>query len=127
MTIKRSSYDRPLSIHMRTFSINDAPLMSLAYIDRLEEQLSRITPVDHFSAGMNLKHDGIKRILKPSSVSGINSIHHDVLVDTAGLPLQNCGSNWCTNWRKLRHGTGLGWFRQITKSRGADLRAGHDS
>jgi len=64
--------------HVATFSINDAPynLMSLAYIDRLEEQLPEVLAddsiralvftgngLDNFSAGMNLKQipEGIKR------------------------------------------------------------------
>ena len=56
--------------HVATFSINDAPynLMSLAYIDRLEEQLPEVfaddsiralvftgNDIDNFFAGMNLK------------------------------------------------------------------------
>ena len=55
--------------HVATFSVNDAPwnLMSLDYIDRLEEQLPEVLADDairalvftgeglsHFSAGMNL-------------------------------------------------------------------------
>ena len=64
--------------HVATFSINDAPfnLMSLAYIDRLEEQLPEVladdsiralvftgNDLDNFSAGMDLKQipKGIKR------------------------------------------------------------------
>jgi len=64
--------------NVATFSINDAPwnLMSLAYIDRLEEQLPEVLAddhiramiftgegLDHFSAGMNLRQipQGMKR------------------------------------------------------------------
>ena len=64
--------------NVATFSINDAPynLMSLEYIDRLEEQLPEVLEDDsiramiftgegleHFSAGMNLKQlpEGMKR------------------------------------------------------------------
>ena len=64
--------------NVATFSINDAPwnLMSLGYIDRLEEQLPQVLAddgiramiftgegLDHFSAGMNLKQlsNGIER------------------------------------------------------------------
>ena len=59
-----------VSNHVATFSINGAPynLMSLAYIDQLEEQLPEVLAndairaivftaegLDHFSAGMDLK------------------------------------------------------------------------
>ncbi len=64
--------------NVATFSVNDAPynLMSLEYIDRLEEQLPEVLEddsvramiftaegLDHFSAGMNLRQipEGIKR------------------------------------------------------------------
>ena len=73
--------------NVATFSINDAPwnLMSLAYIDRLEEQLPEVLAddhiraivftgegLDHFSAGMNLKQlpDGIKRAKSPEAFFG---------------------------------------------------------
>ena len=73
-----------VSNNVATFSINDAPwnLMSLAYIDRLEEQLPEVLAddhiraivftgegLDHFSAGMNLKQlpDGIKRAKSPEA------------------------------------------------------------
>ena len=67
-----------VSNHVATFSINDAPwnLMSIEYIDRLEEQLPDVLAdngiramiftgegLDHFSAGMDLKQipAGIQR------------------------------------------------------------------
>ena len=70
--------------NVATFSINDAPwnLMSLEYIDRLEEQLPDVLAdddiramvftgegLDHFSAGMNLKQipQGIKRAGSPEA------------------------------------------------------------
>ena len=70
--------------NVATFSINDPPwnLMSLDYIDRLEEQLPEVLAddriramiftgegLDHFSAGMNLKQipDGIKRAGSPEA------------------------------------------------------------
>ena len=73
--------------NVATFSINDAPynLMSLEYIDRLEEQLPDVLKddgirgmvftgegLDHFSAGMNLKQlpEGIKRAGSPEAFFG---------------------------------------------------------
>lgn len=73
--------------HVATFSVNDAPynLMSLEYIDRLEEQLPTVLEdnsiralvftaegLDHFSAGMNLKQipDGIRRAGSPEAFFG---------------------------------------------------------
>ncbi len=73
--------------HVATFSINDAPynLMSLEYIDRLEEQLPEAMEddqvraivftgegLDHFSAGMNLKQipEGVKRAGSPEAFFG---------------------------------------------------------
>lgn len=73
--------------NVATFSINDPPwnLMSLDYIDRLEEQLPEVLAddrilamiftgegLDHFSAGMNLKQipDGIKRAGSPEAFFG---------------------------------------------------------
>ena len=73
--------------HVATFSINDAPynLMSLAYIDRLEEQLPEVLAdddvralvftaegLDHFSAGMNLKQipEGMQRAGSPEAFFG---------------------------------------------------------
>ncbi|MEP0203591.1 MAG: enoyl-CoA hydratase-related protein [Halioglobus sp.] len=70
--------------HVATFSVNDAPynLMSLEYIDSLEEQLPDVLAdnsiralvftgegSDHFSAGMNLKQipDGIQRAGSPEA------------------------------------------------------------
>lgn len=70
--------------HVATFSINDAPynLMSLEYIDGLEEQLPEVLADDevralvftaegqeHFSAGMNLKQipSGIERAGSPEA------------------------------------------------------------
>ena len=67
-----------------TFSVNDAPwnLMSLQYIDRLEEQLPDVLADDsiramvftgegevNFSAGMNLRQipEGIKRAGSPEA------------------------------------------------------------
>ena len=81
--------------NVATFSINDAPwnLMSLAYIDRLEEQLPEVLAddhiraivftgegLDHFSAGMNLKQlpDGIKRAKSPEAFFGQrHKVEHD--------------------------------------------------
>ena len=71
--------------HVATFSINGAPwnLMSLEYIDRLEEQLPDVLAnddiramvftgegLDHFSAGMNLKQipQGIERAGQPRGI-----------------------------------------------------------
>ncbi|MDZ7684723.1 MAG: hypothetical protein U5O39_06715 [Gammaproteobacteria bacterium] len=73
--------------NVATFSINDAPynLMSLEYIDQLEEQLPAVLGddsiraivftaegLDHFSAGMNLKQipDGIRRAGSPETFFG---------------------------------------------------------
>ena len=70
--------------NVATFSINDEPynLMSLEYIDRLEEQLPEVLAddtvralvftangLDHFSAGMNLKQipQGIERAGSPEA------------------------------------------------------------
>ncbi len=70
--------------NVATFSINDAPwnLMSVEYIDRLEEQLPDVLAddgiramiftgegLDHFSAGMNLRQipEGIKRAGSPEA------------------------------------------------------------
>lgn len=73
-----------VSNNVATFSINDAPwnLMSVEYIDRLEEQLPDVLSdntiramiftgegLDHFSAGMNLKQipEGIRRAGSPEA------------------------------------------------------------
>jgi enoyl-CoA hydratase len=88
--------------NVATFSINDAPwnLMSLAYIDRLEEQLPEVLAddsvramiftgegLDHFSAGMNLKQlpDGMKRAGSPEAFFGQR---HRVLgmIENGGTP-----------------------------------------
>ena len=88
--------------NVATFSINDAPwnLMSLAYIDRLEEQLPDVLAddsiramiftgegLDHFSAGMNLKQipEGIKRAGSPDEFFGQR---HRVLdmIESGGTP-----------------------------------------
>lgn len=70
--------------NVATFSINDAPfnLMSVEYIDRLEEQLPEVLSddtiramvftgegADHFSAGMNLKQipEGVKKAGSPEA------------------------------------------------------------
>ena len=70
--------------HVATFSINAAPwnLMTIDYIDRLEEQLPDVLSddnvraivftgegLDHFSAGMNLKQipEGVKRAGSPEA------------------------------------------------------------
>ena len=88
--------------HVATFSINGAPwnLMSLEYIDRLEEQLPDVLAnddiramvftgegLDHFSAGMNLKQipQGIKRAGSPEAFFGQR---HRVLdrIENGGTP-----------------------------------------
>ena len=88
--------------HVATFSINDAPwnLMSLEYIDRLEEQLPDVLAEDgiramiftgeglkHFSAGMNLKQlpEGIRRAGSPEAFFGQR---HRVLdmIENGGTP-----------------------------------------
>lgn len=91
-----------VSNNVATFSINDAPwnLMSLDYIDRLEEQLPAVLAdddvralvftaegLDHFSAGMNLKQvpEGIKRAGSPEAFFGQR---HRVLdmIESGGKP-----------------------------------------
>ena len=88
--------------NVATLSINDAPwnLMSLEYIDRLEEQLPEVLAddniramiftgegLDHFSAGMNLRQipDGIKRAGSPEAFFGQR---HKVLnmIENGGTP-----------------------------------------
>ena len=88
--------------NVATFSINDAPwnLMSLEYIDRLEQQLPEVLAddniramiftgegLDHFSAGMNLRQipDGIKRAGSPEAFFGQR---HKVLnmIENGGTP-----------------------------------------
>ncbi|MGE0624872.1 MAG: enoyl-CoA hydratase/isomerase family protein [Pseudomonadales bacterium] len=88
--------------HVATFSINDAPwnLMSLEYIDRLEEQLPEVLAddgvramiftaegKDHFSAGMNLKQlaKGMERAGSPEAFFGQR---HRVLdmIENGGTP-----------------------------------------
>ena len=88
--------------NVATFSINDAPwnLMSLGYIDRLEEQLPEVLAdesvramvftgegSDHFSAGMNLKQlpEGMQRAGSPQAFFGQR---HRVLdmIETGGTP-----------------------------------------
>ena len=88
--------------NVATFSINDAPwnLMSLEYIDRLEEQLPEVLAddsvramvftgegLDHFSAGMNLKQlpEGMKRADSPEAFFGQR---HRVLdmIENGGKP-----------------------------------------
>ena len=88
--------------NVATFSVNDAPwnLMSVDYIDRLEEQLPGVLEddsvramvftgegLDHFSAGMNLKQipDGIKRAGSPQAFF---SQRHRVLdmIENGGTP-----------------------------------------
>jgi enoyl-CoA hydratase len=88
--------------NVATFSINDAPwnLMSLEYIDRLEDQLPEVLAddnvramiftgegLDHFSAGMNLRQipDGIKRAGSPEAFFGQR---HKVLnmIENGGTP-----------------------------------------
>lgn len=88
--------------HVATFGVNDPPwnLMSLGYIDRLEEQLPEVLAddsihaivftaegLDNFSAGMNLKQipDGIKRAGSPEAFFGQR---HRVLemIENGGTP-----------------------------------------
>ena len=88
--------------HVATFSINDAPwnLMSIDYIDRLEEQLPEVLAdddiramvftgegLDHFSAGMNLRQipEGVKRAGSPDAFF---AQRHRVLdmIETGGTP-----------------------------------------
>ncbi|MDZ7784649.1 MAG: enoyl-CoA hydratase/isomerase family protein [Halioglobus sp.] len=88
--------------NVATFSINDAPwnLMSIEYIDRLEEQLPDVLSddsvrsmvftgegLDHFSAGMNLKQlpEGVKRAGSPQAFFGQR---HRVLdmIENGGTP-----------------------------------------
>ena len=88
--------------NVATFSLNDAPwnLMSLEYIDQLEEQLPQVLAddgiramiftgegLDHFSAGMNLKQipEGIKRAGSPEAFFGQR---HRVLdmIERGGTP-----------------------------------------
>ncbi len=91
-----------VSNNVATFSINDAPwnLMSVDYIDRLEEQLPDVLANDavramvftgegeaNFSAGMNLRQipDGIKRAGSPEAFFGQR---HRVLdmIENGGTP-----------------------------------------
>ncbi|MEM7218560.1 MAG: enoyl-CoA hydratase-related protein [Pseudomonadota bacterium] len=88
--------------HVACFSINDAPwnLMSVDYIDRLEEQLPDVLAdnniramiftgegLAHFSAGMNLKQipEGMRRAGSPEAFFGQR---HRVLsmIETGGTP-----------------------------------------
>ncbi len=88
--------------NVATFSINDAPwnLMSVEYIDRLEEQLPEVLAddairamiftgegEDHFSAGMNLRQipEGVKRAGSPEAFFGQR---HRVLdmIENGGTP-----------------------------------------
>ncbi len=88
--------------NVATFSINGAPwnLMSIAYIDRLEEQLPDVLAddgiramiftgegLDHFSAGMNLKQipEGVQRAGSPEAFFGQR---HRVLdmIENGGTP-----------------------------------------
>ena len=88
--------------NVATFSINDAPwnLMSIEYIDRLEEQLPDVLAddsiramiftgegLDHFSAGMNLRQipEGVKRAGSPEAFFGQR---HRVLdmIENGGTP-----------------------------------------
>ena len=88
--------------NVATFSINGAPwnLMSLEYIDRLEEQLPDVLAddsiraiiltaegLDHFSAGMDLKQipEGVKRAGSPEAFFGQR---HRVLdmIEQGGTP-----------------------------------------
>ncbi len=88
--------------NVATFSINDAPwnLMSIGYIDRLEEQLPDVLAddniramiftgegLDHFSAGMDLKQipAGVKRAGSPEAFFGQR---HRVLdmIENGGTP-----------------------------------------
>ena len=88
--------------NVATFSINDAPwnLMSLEYIDRLEEQLPQVLAddgiramvftgegLDHFSAGMNLKQlaDGMKRAGSPEAFFGQRHRVMD-MIENGGTP-----------------------------------------
>ena len=85
-----------------TFSINDAPwnLMSVDYIDRLEEQLPDVLADDgiramvftgegeaNFSAGMNLRQipDGIKRAGSPEAFFGQRHRVLDI-IENGGTP-----------------------------------------
>ena len=85
-----------------TFSINDAPwnLMSLQYIDRLEEQLPDVLADDsiramvftgegeaNFSAGMNLRQipEGIKRAGSPEAFFGQRHRVMD-MIENGGTP-----------------------------------------
>jgi enoyl-CoA hydratase len=88
--------------NVATFSINDAPwnLMSIDYIDRLEEQLPDVLAddgiramiftgegLDHFSAGMDLKQipEGVKRAGSPEAFF---AQRHRVLdmIESGGTP-----------------------------------------
>ncbi len=88
--------------NVASFSINDAPwnLMSIEYIDRLEEQLPDVLAddniramiftgegLDHFSAGMNLRQipEGMKRAGSPEAFFGQR---HRVLdmIENGGTP-----------------------------------------
>lgn len=88
--------------NVATFSINDAPwnLMSLEYIDRLEEQLPDVLAdesiramiftgegLDHFSAGMNLKQipEGMKRAGSPEAFFGQRHRVMD-MIEKGGTP-----------------------------------------
>lgn len=88
--------------NVATFSINDAPwnLMSLEYIDRLEEQLPQVLAddgiramvftgegLDHFSAGMNLKQlpGGMKRAGSPEAFFGQRHRVMD-MIENGGTP-----------------------------------------
>jgi len=88
--------------NVATFSVNDAPwnLMSLEYIDRLEEQLPEVLADDtiramiftgegleHFSAGMNLKQlpDGMKRAGGPEAFFGQRHRVMD-MIENGGTP-----------------------------------------
>lgn len=98
----RDPYLYSVNNHVATFSINDAPfnLMSLEYIDRLEEQLPHVLAdgdvralvftaegSDHFSAGMNLKQlpEGVRRAGSPEAFFGQR---HRVLgmIESGGKP-----------------------------------------
>ena len=85
-----------------TFSVNDAPwnLMSLQYIDQLEEQLPDVLADDsiraivftgegevNFSAGMNLRQipEGIKRAGSPEAFFGQRHRVMD-MIETGGTP-----------------------------------------
>lgn len=104
--------------HVATFSINNAPynLMSLEYIDRLEEQLPDVLEddqvraivftgegLDHSSAGMNLKQlpDGVKRAGSPEAFFGQR---HRVLdmIEGGGTPTIATLFGFCLGgWRRL--------------------------